>query len=578
MIMTICRICGKDVDIRTHIKVHKLTSKEYYDRYIKKENEGICPICEKETKFLGILKGYRQYCSNKCHQNDPVAQEERITKSRLKNFGIEKRKETWKLKSIEELKEIDSKKRKTIFEKFGKEYYSQTNEWKENIPSKISKSQKILIENNLHHTQKIGYVNPFSLDYVKDKIKETKLKKYNNETYNNHDKFKHTCLEKYGVENPMKNHDIFKKTKKKYTFNDIEFDSAPELAYYIWLTDNNIDFEYQPNISFEYEYDGKIHNYYPDFKVNEEYIELKGSHFFKNDKMINPYDRTQDGLYEAKHQCMLKNNIKIITDYNQYEDYVNKKYTKDFLDLFRNDLEFPYLNTELKDKSDIGLIHHFHKSIYEANKFSKPSPIKAWNNKKLIYKCALNRLKYIGKCKPNDILQGFSVTQIAPKISLFKPRLAERLIKEYLNDYDTIFDPFSGFSGRMIGAMNCHKKYIGQDINELHIKESNDIISYKKYNNCIVNVQDILTDNNKEYDCLFTCPPYGGKEHWNKDNDEIEKSCDEWINICLNKYNCKKYLFVVDKTEKYKNNIIETLENKSHFGKNNEYVILIKKE
>ena len=72
--------------------------------------------------------------------------------------------------------------------------------------------------------------------------------------------------------------------------------------------------------------------------------------------------------------------------------------------------------------------------------------------------------------------------------------------------------------------------------------------------------------------------PICGKEHWNKDNDEIEKSCDEWINICLNKYNCKKYLFVVDKTEKYKNNIIETLENKSHFGKNNEYVILIKKE
>ena len=144
--------------------------------FLKKENEGICPICGKETKFLGILQGYRQYCSNKCHQNDPIAQEERITKSRLKNFGIEKRKETWKLKSKEEIKEIEIKKRKTIFEKFGKEYYSQTNEWKENIPSKISKSQKILIENNLHHTQKIGYINPFSLDNVKNKIKETKLK------------------------------------------------------------------------------------------------------------------------------------------------------------------------------------------------------------------------------------------------------------------------------------------------------------------------------------------------------------------------------------------------------------------
>src|SRR5574344_2303251 len=97
MIMTICKICGKDVDIRTHSKVHKLTSKEYYDEYIKKENEGICPICGKETKFLGILQGYRQYCSNKCHQNDPIAPEERITQSRLTTFGIAHRQETWKL-------------------------------------------------------------------------------------------------------------------------------------------------------------------------------------------------------------------------------------------------------------------------------------------------------------------------------------------------------------------------------------------------------------------------------------------------------------------------------------------------
>lgn len=109
------------------------------------------------------------------------------------------------------------------------------------------------------------------------------------------------------------------------------------------------------------------------------------------------------------------------------------------------------------------------------------------------------------------------------KYQYLNQKLAERLIKDYLNEYDTVFDPFSGFSGRMIGAMNCHKKYIGQDINELHVKESNEIIKYKNYNNCIVNVQDLLTDINKNYDCLFTCPPYGGKEHWNKDNDEVEK-------------------------------------------------------
>ena len=32
--------------------------------------------------------------------------------------------------------------------------------------------------------------------------------------------------------------------------------------------------------------------------------------------MINPYDRTQDGLYEAKHQCMIKNDVIISSGFN----------------------------------------------------------------------------------------------------------------------------------------------------------------------------------------------------------------------------------------------------------------------
>lgn len=51
----------------------------------------------------------------------------------------------------------------------------------------------------------------------------------------------------------------------------------------------------------------------PDFKVGNQFIEIKGDHFFKPDgTMRNPYDCGQDGLYEAKRQCMLKNNVKII--------------------------------------------------------------------------------------------------------------------------------------------------------------------------------------------------------------------------------------------------------------------------
>ena len=93
-----------------------------------------------------------------------------------------------------------------------------------------------------------------------------------------------------------------RKAKSKYFYNNIFFDSAPELAYYIWLKDNNISFEYHPNVSFKYEHGGRTYIYQPDFKVGNKLIEIKGDHFFKEDgTMQNPYDHTADDAAEAKH-------------------------------------------------------------------------------------------------------------------------------------------------------------------------------------------------------------------------------------------------------------------------------------
>lgn len=46
--------------------------------------------------------------------------------------------------------------------------------------------------------------------------------------------------------------------------------------------------------------------------IDGQLYEIKGNQFFEGDKMINPYDRGQDGLYEAKHQCMLNNGVIIL--------------------------------------------------------------------------------------------------------------------------------------------------------------------------------------------------------------------------------------------------------------------------
>jgi hypothetical protein len=66
--MVSCEICGRDFGdlnkLSKHFRVHKISSKDYYDKYLKKDGEGICALegCSKQAKFSNITKGYSRGC------------------------------------------------------------------------------------------------------------------------------------------------------------------------------------------------------------------------------------------------------------------------------------------------------------------------------------------------------------------------------------------------------------------------------------------------------------------------------------------------------------------------------------
>ena len=161
------------------------------------------------------------------------------------------------------------------------------------------------------------------------------------------DYLKRCNVESFGYEWPGQCPDIQAKQRQRYSWNGIKFDSAPELAFYIWMLDHNVEFEYQPSTPFEYFIDGTKYFYCPDFKVGDQFYEIKGDQFFKEDgTMFLPYrkkswsDADYERMcskYQAKHQCMLANNVIILTskDYQQYLDYVSEKYGKNYLKSFK---------------------------------------------------------------------------------------------------------------------------------------------------------------------------------------------------------------------------------------------------
>lgn len=336
------------------------------------------------------------------------------------------------------------------------------------------------------------------------------------------------------------------KCKSRYCIDKIYFDSSWEALFYLYCRENGKTIE--RGIAFKLP-SGK--HYICDFKIDGELIEVKSPHFYnENGELYNPYN---DELYSEKDEFIKNNNVKVITDIKLYLDWCNSYYCKDFVKLFKVNSPFPYEDSP----------------IWHCHKKGKLSPWDAWNNMELRQKAIENRLLWgpFGKnekdnwkdgqfkpkhsrIEPSDIVQAFSIAGIAPKVSVLRES------RVWLPEgTKTVVNPFSGF-----GAVIKYCK-----------KNNIDVKGYDIQNICgeDIIIQD-LTDNNFEdktnYDCLFCCPPYSDKEEWTVEMPKI-MNCDEWIDLCLKKFpNCKKYIFIVDESKKYKYADIE-ITNNSHFGK-----------
>ena len=308
----ICKECEKSFDSKfkfvAHLhNTHKISPQQYWDKWFGKH---YCD-CGNETQFIGISAGYRQYCCCKCAQNSKEVQEKHDITC-IKKYGVAKP------QILEKTKE---KAKTTCNERYGGDsFICSLPKEQQTINGKKSWTAEVIEQ------RKETCIKKYGVDSIGKSLDIRKIAQ--NTLFNN-----------YGVLYNMQSKYIRDKSKKRYFYNDIKFDSSWELAYYIYLKDHNIEFEYQPE-GIKYIFNNEEHYYYPDFKLNNQLVEIKGDHFFdKNGNFIYPYSDNinMQEQYKAKYQCMLDNNVKIMK-YNEIRNimyYIDKIYGKGYLKQFK---------------------------------------------------------------------------------------------------------------------------------------------------------------------------------------------------------------------------------------------------
>ena len=203
--------------------------------------------------------------------------------------------------------------------------YSETDEFKKYMseqnklhPEWQEKSVKVLLE-------KYGVNTPVKIPGIIDKIAKTDKENHNGMRYSQTEEWRKQVSD-------MTNKNQFRNSKFKY--KDIYFDSSWELKYYMFCIDHDIPIK-RATEHFNFIYNGEPwHKYTPDFIINNnEYVEIKGDHFWDNDKNEDP------NYILARIDCARKNGVKILykIDLQPVINWFDRKYGKSFLEKYKID-------------------------------------------------------------------------------------------------------------------------------------------------------------------------------------------------------------------------------------------------
>lgn len=556
----ICKLCGKVFDAKSSRR-----------SFCYEAHYHPCPICGKDVLTIDLYhlntcccgQHSRMLAANTVHErfpnNEHIDNPESNAKRNAKNPFLTKTGQAYAKQRVKELYGVDCVLQLDSVRDAGKETSRKrygADSW---MQSDMGKSTMQTIIQTKYND--LSLKSTLQLDDVKAKCDITNL-------------------ERYATTIPMQNRKVWAKqrasNKSRYVASDgTTLDSTYEISVYEYCLRNNLPVEC--NVPIKYAYEGVEHTTYIDFRISDQLFEVKGEH------ILDGYFDDRGVPIAVKLDVYKHNDVVVITGSSKSNMFGKPNSTTSNGLKYKHKCPYPLIGVdiELFDNPEFPYRDDRPKCFYDVRVDGQPSAFEAFQDEKLRWKMILNRIQYSGGfIDAHQVLNAFNITRTCKQPSWFSKSLAKHIISDYCSS-DTIVDPFAGWGARADAANELQRTYIGCDFNE-------ELVAWH-HSKGRTNIQ--YGDANEfkfEGKCsVFICPPYSDPdtgrcfEDYNFDGfDASAKAITQcqWLQIVMNNVpNAEEYIMVCKIVDPgWEQYVVDTKVNKSHFGINNEYVLVVK--
>lgn len=445
---------------------------------------------------------------------------------------------------------VQEKSKNTMLEKYGVEYALQSDD----------------LQNKAHDgiELKYGVRNAGQVDSIRKKIQQT------SKSDECRQKFEDTMMSKFGVRNPAQSSELRRNAaiscKRSITCDGTYVDSSYEKIVYDFCVRNNLEFETQIPISYEFE--GREHKTFIDFKIDDVLFETKGHHLLEG-----VYDYAENIVpISVKLDVYKKNHVVIITDSLSRNLFGSPNSLESNGFNYQDKCPYPLIGVDIKlfdnpifpQRDDRPLL------FYRVKVNNQMCSYDAFYDEKIRWKMIKNRIMYSGGfIDSNQILTAMNVSRVCKQPSWFSKSFAKEIISKYATS-DVIVDTFAGWGMRHDASVDLHKTYIGCDLNE-------ELVAWHRSKKRNIKLGDAKQFKYNGECSVFICPPYQDVEIYFDDQDVGLTQC-EWLQIVMNNIpNANEYIMVCKVVDEgWKNYIVDKKINRSHYGENAEYILVVK--